>query len=158
MNQISTENLKEIDRRYRISFIVGLAQVAFTLVLAGVAWFVVARTEIVETNESVTTLWVAVLFIAIGSFILRRLFFGWERLRNAALLGGIPAVLKLLQTNSLILGMFAEAISIIGFVITMFTGSSFDMFRAAAIALIVFFITFPRKKVWKTIVATLENV
>lgn len=158
MNQISTENLKEIDRRYRISFIVGLAQVAFTLVLAGVAWFVVARTEIVETNESVTTLWVAVLFIAIGSFILRRLFFGWERLRNAALLGGIPAVLKLLQTNSLILGMFAEAISIIGFVITMFTGSSFDMFRAAAIALIVFFITFPRKKVWKTIVAALENV
>lgn len=158
MNQISAENLKEIDRRFRTSFIVGLAQVAFTLVLAGVAWFIVSKTETVETNESVTTLWVAVLFIAVGSFVLRRLFFGWERLRNAALLGGVTGVLKLLQKNSLILGMFAEAISIIGFAITMFTGSSFDMFRAAAIALIVFIITFPRKKVWRAVVAGLQDV
>ena len=148
MNGISPENQIELEKRFRIAALIGLAQVAMTIVLAVVAWFVVSRTEIVETNESVTALWVAVLFIAIGSILLRRLFFGWERLKDAALLGGIPGVLKKLQTNSLMLGMFAEAIAIIGFVIAMFTGSSLDMFRAAAIALIVFFITFPRKRVF----------
>ncbi|MBK8150311.1 MAG: hypothetical protein IPK58_19470 [Acidobacteria bacterium] len=157
MNGISPENQIELEKRFRIAAFIGLAQIAMTIVLAVIAWFVVSRTEIVETNESVTALWVAVLFIAIGSILLRRLFFGWERLKDAALLGGIPGVLKKLQTNSLMLGMFAEAIAVIGFVITMFTGSSFDMFRAAAIALIVFFITFPRKRVWKTVVANLQE-
>ena len=157
MNGISPENQIELEKRFRIAALIGLAQVAMTIVLAVIAWFVVSRTEIVETNESVTALWVAVLFIAIGSILLRRLFFGWERLKDAALLGGIPGVLKKLQTNSLMLGMFAEAIAVIGFVIAMFTGSSFDMFRAAAIALIVFFITFPRKRVWKTVVANLQE-
>ncbi len=157
MNEIFSENLAAFEKRYRVAAIIGLAQIAATLVLAGVAWFVVSRTEVVDVNDSVTTLWVAVLFIAVGGVLLRRLFFGWERLRNTALLGGIPAVLRKLQTNSLILGMFAEAISIIGFVITMFTGSSFDMFRATAIALIVFIITFPRKKIWKTVVVNLQG-
>lgn len=158
MNEISAENLAAFEKRYRVAVIIGLAQIAMTIVLAVAAWIVVSRTEVVEANESVTTLWVAVLFIAVGGVLLRRLFFGWERLRNAALLGGIPAVLRKLQTNSLILGMFAEAIAIIGFVITLFTGSSFDMFRATAIALIVFIITFPRKRVWKTVVANLQGI
>ncbi len=158
MSEISPENLAEIEKRYRAAAVIGVAQIAFTLLLAGAAWFVVQRTEVVETNESVTTLWVLIAFIAIGSLLLRRLFSGWERLRNAALLGGVSGVLKKLQTNSLILGMFAEAISIIGFVITIFTGSSFDMFRAAAIALIVFFVAFPRKNVWKTIIANLQGI
>ncbi|HNQ14889.1 MAG TPA: hypothetical protein PKM58_04950 [Pyrinomonadaceae bacterium] len=158
MSEISPENLAEIEKRYRAAAVIGVAQIAFTVLLAGAAWFVVRRTEVVEDNKSVTTLWILIAFVAIGSLLLRRLFSGWERLRNAALLGGISGVLKKLQTNSLILGMFAEVISIIGFVITIFTGSSFDMFRAAAIALIVFFVAFPRKIVWKKIVANLQGI
>lgn len=158
MSEISPENLAEIERRYRAAAIIGVAQIAFTVMLAGAAWVVVQRAAVVEDNGSVTTLWVLIAFIAIGSLLLRRLFNGWERLRNAALLGGISGVLKKLQTNSLILGMFAEAIAVIGFVIAIFTGSSFDMFRAAAIALIVFFVAFPRKSVWKTIVANLQGI
>ncbi len=158
MSEISPENLAEIEKRYRAAAIIGVAQIAFTVALAAVAWFVVQRTEVVATNESVTTLWVLIAFIAIGSLLLRRLFNGWERLRNAALLGGVSGLLKKLQTNSLILGMFAEAIAVIGFVITIFSGSSFDMFRAAAIALVVFFVAFPRKNVWKTIVANLQGI
>jgi hypothetical protein len=157
MKDVSPENRAEFEKRYRTAAIIGLAQIAVTVILAFAAWFVVSRTEVSESSESVTTLWVAILFIAIGSFVVRRLFFGWDRLRNAALLGGIPGLLRTLQTNSLILGGFAEAIAVIGFVITMFTGSSYDLFRAAAIALIVFIITFPRKKVWKTVVVSLQE-
>ena len=158
MNEISEANLAELEKRYRTSAMIGLSQIMFALILAVVAWFVVARTEPAETTETVTTLWVLVLFLAVGSFVLRRLFFGWERMRNAALLGGIEGVLKKLQTNSLILGMFAELIAIIGFVITFFTGSIFDIIRALAIAMIVFLITFPRKKIWKTVVTNLQGI
>lgn len=157
MNEISPANRAEFEKRYRTAAIIGLAQIALTVLLAIAASFVVSRTDVTEANDSVTALWVAILFIAVGSFVVRRLFFGWERLKNASVLGGIPGLLKTLQTNSLILGAFAETIAVIGFVITMFTGSSFDMFRAAAIALIVFLITFPRKKVWKAIVVSLQE-
>lgn len=158
MNQIRAENLAELEKRYRITIFLVFAQILVTIILTVTAWFVVSRTEISQTDQTLTTLWVAILFIAIGSFVLRRLFYGWDRLRNAALLKGISGVLGVLQKNAVILGAFAEIISIIGFIITIFSGNSSDMLRAAAIALVVFFINFPRKKVWKTIVANLQEV
>jgi hypothetical protein len=99
-----------------------------------------------------------VLFIAVGTFILRRMFFSWERLKNIALLKGVPGLLRTLQRNSVILGVFALAVAVVGFLISSFSGSSSDMFRAGVIALVVFLINFPRKKVWKTIVSNLEKV
>ncbi len=157
MNAISNENKLEIEKRYRTAMIIGLAQVVFVILIAAGAVVVVGRSAPSELSGDVTTLWVAILFLAIGSLILRRLFNGWERLQNEALLGGIPGVLKKLQKNSLILGMFAEAIAILGFVIAIYTGSLFDMIRATAIALVVFFITFPRKRVWRAVVANLQD-
>jgi hypothetical protein len=158
MNEISDENLLEIEMRYRSAVVVGLGQIAMTVAVAVAAMFVVARTEAAETSESVIKLWVAILFVAVGSVVLRRSFFGWERLRNEALLRGVPGVIKKLQSSSLILGLFAAAIAVIGFVVTMFTGGAFDMIRATAIALIVFFITFPRKRVWKSVVGNLQGI
>lgn len=158
MNQITKENSAELERRYRITIFLVFAQILVTIILTFAAWFVVSTTEISQSDQTLTTLWVAILFIAIGSFVLRRLFNSWERLRNAALLKGISGVLGILQKNAIVLGAFAEIISIIGFIITVFSGNSADMFRAAAIALVVFFINFPRKKVWKTVVANLQEV
>lgn len=158
MNQIATENLAELEKRYRITVFLVFAQILVTVILTAAAWFVVSETEISQSDQSLTTLWVAILFIAAGSFVLRRLFNSWERLKNAALLKGISGVLGVLQKNAIILGALAEIISIIGFIITIFSGNSWDMFRAAAIALVVFFINFPRKKVWKTVVTNLQEV
>lgn len=158
MNQITTQNSAELEKRYRITVFLVFAQILVTVILTFAAWFVVSTTEISQSDQTLTTLWVAILFIAIGSFVMRRLFNSWERLRNAALLKGISGVLGVLQKNAIILGAFAEIISIIGFIITIFSGNSSDMLRAAAIALVVFFINFPRKKVWKTIVLNLQEV
>jgi hypothetical protein len=99
-----------------------------------------------------------VLFIAVGTFILRRMFFNWDRLKNIALLKGVTGLLGSLQRNSIILGFFALIAAIVGFLISSFSGSSADMFRAGVISLVVFLINFPRKKVWKTIVSNLEKV
>jgi hypothetical protein len=158
MGKLTNENLLELEKRYRMTILTVFAQILVTIILTVAAWVVVNKTEISPSEQTMTTLWVAILFIAGGSFVLRRLFNGWDRLRNAALLNGVSGVLGLLQKNAVILGAFAEIISIIGFVITVFSGNSSDMFRSVAIALVVFFINFPRKKVWKTIVSNLQEV
>ncbi len=158
MSEISDENLAELNKRYRTTVFIVLGQIFFVLFLILAAWLFVTKIQINLSEQDFTTIWVAVLFIAIGSFILRRLFFSWERLKNIGLLKGISGVLGSLQRNSIILSFFAVAVALLGFMITSFSGNSADMFRAGAIALVVFLINFPRKKVWKTIVSNLGKV
>jgi hypothetical protein len=158
MDGLKPENRQLLESRYRITVWVIYTQILLTLLLTIVAWQIVSKTEFTTTNQSLTMLWVAIIFIAIISFVLRRLFFNWERLRNLALLKGISGVLGNLQINSIVLGAFAEIVAILGFVITILSGNSFDMLRASAIALIVFYINFPRKKVWHRIVVNLQEV
>jgi hypothetical protein len=86
------------------------------------------------------------------------MFFTWERLKNVGILKGVSGVLGTLQRNSIILSVFGLLVGIIGFLLALFSGSGFDMLRAGAIALVVFLINFPRKKVWKTIISNLEKV
>ena len=158
MGEISNENLAELNKRYRTTVFIVLGQIFVVLFLILAAWVFVAKIRINLSETDFTTLWVAVLFIAIGSFVMRRLFFSWERLKNVGLLKGVSGVLGTLQRNSVILSFFAVAVAVLGFLITAFSGSSADMFRAGAIALVVFLINFPRKKVWKTVVSNLGKV
>jgi len=158
MSEISDENLAELNKRYRTTVFIVLGQIFVVLFFILAAWLFVTKIQINLSEQDFTTIWVAVLFIAIGSFILRRLFFSWERLKNIGLLKGISGVLGSLQRNSIILSFFAVAVALLGFMITSFSGNSADMFRAGAIALVVFLINFPRKKVWKTIVSNLGKV
>jgi len=158
MSEISSENLTELEKRYRTTFFIVLFQIFVVLLLVAASWSGIFRFNSNLINQDFTTLWVAVLFIAIGTFILRRMFFSWERLKNISLLKGVSGLLKTLQRNSVILGFFALVVAIVGFLISSFSGNTSDMFRAAVIALVVFLINFPRKKVWKTIVSNLEKV
>lgn len=158
MIEITDENLADLERHYRTTLFIVLAQIFVVLGLISISWLFVPKIETNFTNQDFTTLWVAVIFIAVGSFILRRMFFSWERLKNIALLKGIPGLLRTLQRNSVILGLFAVVIAIMGFLIAAFSGNSSDSFRAGVIAIVVFLINFPRKKIWKTIVSNLEKV
>ncbi len=158
MSEISGENLAKIETIYRQTFFIVLAQILFALCLVLADWFLLSKLETSLSTQDFTMLWVAILFIAAGSFVLRRLFFSWERLKNITLLKGVSGLLGILQRNSVILGLLAEIIVIIGFLIAMLGGNSSDMLRAAAISLVVFFINFPRKGVWKKIISNLEKV
>jgi len=158
MNEITGENLSDLEKRYRTTVFIVLAQIFVVLGLILISWLFVPRIGTSFTSQDFTTLWVAVPFIAIGSFILRRVFFSWDRLRNIALLRGIPGLLRTLQRNSVILGIFALVVAIFGFLIASLNGNRSDMFRVGVIAIVVFLINFPRKKIWKTIVSNLEKV
>ncbi len=158
MSEISNENLTELEKRYRTTVLIILAQIFVVLFLISAAFFWTFRIETNLSEQDYLTLWVGVLFIALGGFILRRMFFNWERLKNISLLKGISGVLRTLQRNSIILSVFALLVGIIGFLISIFTGNDFDLLRAGSVALVVFLINFPRKKVWKTIIENLGKV
>lgn len=158
MKEISTENLSQLDNRYRTTAIIYFTQIFSTVILIIAGLFVTDGSENKSGSSSLTTLWVAVIFIAIGAFVLRRALFKWDRLKNAKLLRGVSGVYKTLQTNSVILGALAEIISVIGFVIAASSGEKADLLRAGLVSLIVFLISFPRKSVWRKIASSLEEV
>lgn len=158
MSEISGENMATLEKRYRSTFFIVLAQILAALIIVFVSLFLVPKIETSNISQDLTTLWIVILFIAIGSFVLRRLFFSWDRLKNIALLKGVSGLLGTLQTNSVILAFLAEIIAIIGFLIAIFSGNSLDMLRAAAISTVVFVVNFPRKSVWKKIISNLEKV
>jgi len=158
MQKISDENLTELSKRYRMTVFIVLAQIFVVFLLLLISLFAGVKATSNLTEQDFTTLWVGVLFIAVGSFILRRMFFNWERLKNIAVLKGVSGLLKTLQRNSVILALFGLIVGIIGFLIATFSGNGLDMFRTGIIAFVVFLINFPRKKIWKTIVSNVEQI
>ncbi len=156
MAEVSAANRTEFEKRYRTTAMIVIAQILMTLGLIAAAFFVARTSEASATSQSIFGLWIIILFIAVGAFILRRILFKWERLSNTVQESGIAGLLQTLQTNTILLGSIAEIIAVIGFLIAVF-GDKWDMFRVGVIALVVFMAIFPRKLQWKKIVAGLEN-
>jgi hypothetical protein len=159
MQPQTTENNREIlEKRYRAAAVVVIAQIFTTLVLLGVAWFLITFSSNDVSDAALTALWMFVLLVAIGTFVLRRMLFSWERLKNLALLKGVPALLSSLQTNTILLSSLGEIVAILGFLIAVLSGNKIEMLRAGAVALIIFLMNFPRKSAWKKILAAAEKL
>jgi len=147
-----------VGRKYGTTAIVFLSQIVFSIMLTVVAAVMVrGRSETDSANANVTAIWVLIILIAVGALLARRFFYSWERLKNTKLLRGQDGLLQTLQTNAILLGTISEFVAILGFVITIMSGSAYDMIRAEAVALITFLINFPRKSVWSRIVESLRN-
>lgn len=157
MTELQPDIRTQVQKRYRTTVYVVLAQIAFSLLLIPVGWFLAANVDNAVNQKSVTTLWVVILFVALATFVLRRVLFRWERLKDIAVLKGTGGLLASLQINAIILGTMAQIVAILGFLIAALGGIKFDMFRAAVVALVVFLINFPRKAIWEKIAANLEN-
>lgn len=156
--EISPENRSELEKRYRTTTIVIAFQIFVVVVLIVAAWFAAQNSDNSVTSQTLTTLWVAVLFIAVGAFLARRLLFNWERLKNVTLIKGVSGLIQTLQTNSILIGVIGLIVAAMGFLIALLSGNKWEMFRAGAIALVVFLANFPRKSVWMKIVSNLEKI
>lgn len=157
MEEISAENLAGLEKRYKTTALIVSAQIVSAVIFLLAAWLVTKNRETVS-EDSFLTLWMVILFLSAATFVLRRQLFGWERLKNAALLKGVSGLTGVLQINTLVLSALAEIVLVIGLVITNLSGNFFDMLRATGIALIVFALNFPRLSIWKKIVNGLQNV
>ncbi|MDQ4123058.1 MAG: hypothetical protein M3209_16605 [Acidobacteriota bacterium] len=151
MNQLSEQKQIELNSRYSRTMLVFWAQVATTVILTVIAWFIAGKTGSDAPRTLPNVLWIVLLVIAIGAFLLRRVMFNPEVLRDTGALKGTSGVLKNLQFKTILISALGETVAVIGFVISLMTGDKYDMLRAAAIALIIFFISFPRKKGWQVL-------
>jgi hypothetical protein len=153
MNRSSSE---ELNAKYRTAVLIEMAVFFITLVLVLTAWLLRVNRP-VYAGSDLTSIWVLVLFIAAASFIVRRVFIRWDRLRDQKLLYGTSGLLKFMVRNTLILSLFALAISIAGFVSSILSGDRLDSLRAAAVAMIVLAVNLPRRKVWNRILEGLSE-
>ena len=158
MEQISPENSVELEKCHRATVFIIAAQFLLIVALIVVSFFITPNAVGGISTETLRTLWVVIIFIAVGTFLLRRTFFRWDRLRDIALLKGVKGLLRTLQSNAIILTALAETIVVIGFVISFLSGEKFDTLRAGIVAVILLAINFPRKPVWEKIVANLQEI
>lgn len=158
MNETSETNAQLLEKHYRISVIAVSVQILIMLVLTAVSWLVITYSSNDISERASVALWGTILLIAAGSFVLRRMLFSWERLKSVALLKGIPGLLAGLQANTILLGALGEVVAIMGFLVATLSGNKFEMLRAGAISLIVFLMNFPRKAMWRKILAGAEKL
>jgi hypothetical protein len=158
MGEAREEGQIDIERRYRITASLVSGMALFSILLAVAAWFLAGLMAGRVDPSSLSAIWVLVLFIAAAAFVLRRVLFRWERLRDVKLLKGNGGVLTTLQANALILAALAETIALAGFIASLLGGEWFDMVRAGAVSLIVFAVVFPRRSMWIKIFNALEGV
>lgn len=158
MEEVSTENLVEIEKKYRTTATIIFAQILTMLVLVIAIYFLAPESQNPISQQSLTILWAAIIFVALAAFILRRMFFRWDRLRDVVLLKGVKGLVRTLQVNAIILSAFAEAVALIGLAIAVLSGVKSEVFRAALVSLILFLINFPRKLVWQKIVVSLQEL
>ncbi len=156
--QNSSEQLAgELGKRYQTTSLIVVGQIIATLILIAVSWLIAPRIDLDITQQTTDALWIFIVLTAVGVFLLRRILFNWAKLRNINLTKGVKGLIATLQTYTILLGTLTVVIAIVGFLISVMTGNKFEMFRAGAIALVVFLVIFPRKKMWETIVSGLNK-
>jgi len=158
MEEISPENLSALESSYRVTAVTVSGQIIFTILLTIAVWLFAPTATNSISQRTLMTLWAAIIFLAVGAFVLRRMFFRWDRLKDITMLKGIDGLLRTLQNNAIILAVFATLLSVVGCAITVLSGETFESIRAEIVALIVFLINFPRKSVWSKIVTGMEKV
>ena len=158
MNEnFSEKQAGEFQRIYKNTRTVVLWQIALTLILVALGWYLAAETDLNVPAQSLKALRILVFILAIGALFLRRFLNRKKRLESAAGAKGSSGLLKALRTNAIILGAIAQAIGLIGFLIASLGGIKNDSLYLGAISLLIFLFVFPRKDVWTKIVTAFRK-
>lgn len=105
MEAVSPENIAELEKRYRVRVMIFAGQILSAFVLTLAAILLTANANDSISPDSLRTFWIVIIFIAVGTFLLRRFFLRWDRLRDIALLKGVKGLLRTLQSNAIILSV-----------------------------------------------------
>ncbi len=157
MENFNGENSAKLENNYRASLLIVLFQIVFTIILIVISWIIVQNYDGGVSARIVLPLWILIIFIAAGSLILRGILFRPTRLKDVFVKSGVEGLFRTLKTNTIFLGSIAEIISVVGFVIAVMSGLKYEMFRAGAVAFMLFLINFPRKSAWKKISVQIQK-
>ncbi len=157
MNQASEAIEAELAKRYKLTMWTVLIQIVLAILLVFGAWFLSQITDNAITSQTTTGLWALFILITLIILVLRHFLFSWKYIKECNSQKGTKSVIEMLQTNTVLLGSLVEIIVIIGFIIATLNGDKIQMFRAGAIALVLFLVIYPRKQVWEKIIQTLDK-
>lgn len=178
LKQLDEQTTALLNRRYGATATILLAQIFILVTLTVVSVFIAGRVQPfgATTGESgfsienltnptaagngstlTTFLWIVILALAICAFLLRRTILAPTVLRDTATVKGAAGLLKSLQAKTILLAAIAECIVILGFIISLRSGDYSDMIRAALVAVIIFFVSFPRKSSWRKLAQAASN-
>lgn len=144
-------------RRHRSAAMVVGALLGLTAALVGIAFF--AEESIYRGGDRSTAmaLWITIMVLALGSFVLRRTRFNSMRLRDIAALRGISGLLATLQGTTIQVAFIGGSIALMGFIVTIMTGNKFDMLRAGGVAAIVLIYSYPQRGAWQRVVRAIKE-
>lgn len=156
MKKISNETHLLLERRYKEAALLSLSLIAVvTVMLAGV--YLIELPVISIDDSDVNTLWVGVIFLAVGALLVRRVRNRWDVIKDIFLLKGFEGVFAKLKRDSLLVSLFGLGIGILGAVIFLTTESVGDLLRSFFVAAVALAVGFPRKKIWRRIASELEG-
>jgi hypothetical protein len=144
-----------VEAAHRIGLIVVVA-VMLSIAASMVAGLIVLNSNgPSEGSATRVPIYVAALFIALGSVALRRSQMRWLRLATVAEVRGAEGLVRHLLNTTIVLAALAELIGLLGLVLCFTGGGVRDVLIIAAVALLIVLPVFPRRKVWEKAVADL---
>lgn len=149
MDPTSPEAQAELARRHKAAARTVIGLLIATILLSIVAF--VSRAYLVEKPPNLPLDWatrIVVLFLGLGAIYFRRNRFSAMRLQDIAGVAGVAGLIKTLEKTTLQLALFAVAIAVIGFVVTMIQGNELYTYWSCAIAVVVLIYSYPTKSSW----------
>jgi hypothetical protein len=148
---------EELTRRHRRAAMTVAGMLALTFALMAVAVMAGERIRRPGDPALAMALWIAIAVFGIGSFVFRRTRFAAMRLQDVAALHGITGLLATLYGTTVQVAYIGGLIALMGFIVTILTGNSWDMLRAGGVAVIVLLYSYPVRSAWKRVVHGIEQ-
>jgi hypothetical protein len=147
----------ELVRRHRTAALVVAGFLVLDIALVMIAIFLGDRIFRPGDRSMIMALWIVILVLGLGAFVIRRTRFAPMRLQDVAGVKGVSGLLKTLQGTTIQLACIGGAIALMGFVITILRGDWTDMLRAGGVSAIVLFYCFPFRSAWERVVRELAQ-
>jgi hypothetical protein len=92
---------------------------------------------------------VAVIFLALGSTVLRRTQLRWLRLQAVAGLRGVEGLINHLTRTTIMSAALAEAIGLLALVISFLSGDQYYVLIFGVVGFVVAIASYPRRAAWE---------
>ena len=149
LDPTSPEAQAELARKHTSTAVMVIALLISTVLLSIVAFL--ARPYLVQKPPDRTLDFatrIIVLFFGLGAIAWRRNRFSAMRLQDIAGLKGVHGLIRTLEKTTIQLAVLADAIAVIGFVVTIITGNELYTYWSCAIAAVVLVYCYPTKSSW----------
>lgn len=145
---MTPEIQSELERRHKSAAMVVFFFFVLDVALVLLAYFAAERIFRPMNPQIAFGLWLVILAMGLGVFVLRRTRFSAMRLQDVAAVNGTSALLRTLQGTTIQIASIAGAIGLLGFIVTIIRGDWTDMLRAAGVSVIVLMYCYPFKSAW----------